>query len=92
MTRLIALPPCGRGRGACAAVVEADRLRCVRCDCIAPLPPNFNTGPAARRSPRPMDPDQAPTKGNEMSDDFEKQAAELVLDVAAKSPSAGGAQ
>lgn len=35
---VIALPPCGRGLGACEAFVEADHLRCIQCGCIAPLP------------------------------------------------------
>jgi hypothetical protein len=104
MTRLIALPPCGRGLGlgACAAVVEAGHLRCVRCGCIAPLPPNFNIETAAAwrsplppnfnietaaawRSPRPMNEPTQRQEGREMFDDFHKQAAELVLDVAEKS-------
>jgi hypothetical protein len=37
----IHLPPCGRGLGACKAIIETDStgatiLRCLTCGCIAP--------------------------------------------------------
>ena len=39
---LIALAPCGRGRGPCLAYYEpgpsAPQLHCVSCDCIVPVP------------------------------------------------------
>jgi hypothetical protein len=37
---LIALPPCGRGRGRCLAYIElgphGEQLHCIRCDGVAP--------------------------------------------------------
>jgi hypothetical protein len=42
-----ALPPCGRGLGPCVAVIETNAagavlLRCIKCECIAPLKANKN--------------------------------------------------
>jgi hypothetical protein len=40
---VLLLPPCGRGLGQCKAVIEIDPagvlfLRCLLCNCIAPVP------------------------------------------------------
>ena len=38
----IPLRPCGRGLGACMAIIERDQIRCVTCDCVGSAPTIFD--------------------------------------------------